>query len=136
MAYANVVLSECLGNGGGEFGQLDALSAIGGRFSRLRRDLLNGVFRLVKIEKSAESLRFLQRVNVAALQVFDKLRLQCLSVGKVDDTDGHGFRLGKLGGAVASGSGDNLEAALGQWPHKQGRENALAADACGQFIEG
>jgi len=97
---------------------------------------LNGVFRLVKIEQGAESLRFLQRVNVAALQVFDKLRLQCLSVGEVDDTDWDGIGVGKLGGAVASGSGDNLEAALGQWPHKQGRENALAADACGQFIEG
>ena len=71
MAYANVVLSECLGNGGGEFGQLDALSAIGGRFAGLRRDLLNGVFRLVKTEQGAESMRFLQRVNVAALQVFD-----------------------------------------------------------------
>jgi len=55
MAYANFVFRECLGNGGGEFGQLHALSAIGGRFSRLRRDLLNGVFRLVKIEKGAES---------------------------------------------------------------------------------
>src|ERR1035438_6730331 len=92
MAYANFVFGECFGNGGGEFGQLDALSAIGGGFSRLGRDLLNGVIRLVKIEESAESLRFLQRVNVAALQVFDKLRLQCLRVGKVDDTDGHGFR--------------------------------------------
>jgi hypothetical protein len=55
MAYANFVFGECLGDCGGEFGQLDALSAIGGRFSRLRRDLLNGVFRLVKIEKGAES---------------------------------------------------------------------------------
>jgi hypothetical protein len=81
MAYANFVFGECLGNGGGEFGQLDALSAIGGRFSRLRRDLLNGVFRLVKIEQGAESLRFLQRVNVAALQVFDlSLVLQKLSM--------------------------------------------------------
>ena len=26
MAYANFVFGECLGNGGGEFGQLDALS--------------------------------------------------------------------------------------------------------------
>ena len=81
MAYANFVFGECLGNGGGEFGQLDALSAIGGRFTRLGRDLLNGVFRLVKIEQGAESLRFLQRVNVAALQVFDlSLVLQNLSM--------------------------------------------------------
>ena len=26
MAYANFVFAECFGNGGGEFGQLDALS--------------------------------------------------------------------------------------------------------------
>jgi hypothetical protein len=56
VAYANFVLGESLGDGGGEFGQLDALSAIGGRFAGLRRDLLNGVFRLVKIEQGAESL--------------------------------------------------------------------------------
>ena len=71
MAYANFVFAECLGNGGGEFGQLDALSAIGGRFSRLRRDLLNAVLRVVQVEQGFETLCLLQRVNVAALQVFD-----------------------------------------------------------------
>ena len=43
---------------------------------------------------------------------------------------------GHLRGAIASGSGDNLEALVGERPHKQGRENALAADALGQFLEG
>jgi len=37
---------------------------------------------------------------------------------------------------LASGTGDNLEALIGERPHKQGRENALAADAFGQFFEG
>jgi hypothetical protein len=41
-------------------------------------------------------------VNIAAMQVFDKLRLQCLRIGKVDDADGNGLRVGKLRGAVAS----------------------------------
>jgi hypothetical protein len=39
--------------------------------------------------------------------------------------------LRNLGGAVASCSGDNLEALVGKRPHKQGRENALAANAFG-----
>jgi hypothetical protein len=52
-------------------------------------------------------------MHIGANQILDKLRLQCLGVGKVDDADGNGLRLGKLSGAVASGSGDNLEAALG-----------------------
>ena len=62
MAYADFVFGECLGNGGGEFRQLDALGAIGGGFSSLGADLFNRVFRLVKIEQGAESLCLLQRV--------------------------------------------------------------------------
>ena len=53
MAYANFVFGECLGNGGGEFGQLDALSAIGGRFARFGRDLLNGDSGILKWPTSA-----------------------------------------------------------------------------------
>jgi hypothetical protein len=34
-------------------------------------------------------------MHIGANQVFDKLRLQCLSVGKVDDADGDGFGLGQ-----------------------------------------
>jgi len=56
VAHTDFIFGECLGNGDGEFRQLDALGAIGGRFSSLGADLLNRVFRLVKIEKGAESL--------------------------------------------------------------------------------
>jgi hypothetical protein len=34
-----------------------------------------------------------------------------------------------LRGAIAPGSGDDLEVLVGERPHKQGRENALDADA-------
>ena len=44
--------------------------------------------------------------------------------------------LGHLRGAVTPCSGDDLEAVLGERPHKQGRENALGADALGQFLQG
>jgi hypothetical protein len=37
--------------------------------------------------------------------------------------------------AVASCSGDNLEALVGKRPHKQRRENALAADTLGEFLK-
>ena len=44
-------------------------------------------------------------------------------------------RFGNLRGAVASCSGDNLEALVGKRPHKQGGQNALAANACCQFLK-
>jgi len=62
MADADFVLGECLGHGGGKLGQLDALEAIGRGFAGLGGDLLDGVFRLVKIEQGAEPLCLLQRV--------------------------------------------------------------------------
>ena len=43
---------------------------------------------------------------------------------------------GHLRGAVTPCSGDDLEAVLGERPHKQGRENALGADGLGQFLQG
>ena len=44
--------------------------------------------------------------------------------------------MGNLRSTIPSGSGDNLEALVGKRPHKQGRQNALAADALGQLLEG
>jgi hypothetical protein len=38
---------------------------------------------------------------------------------RIDDADGNGLSFGKLRGAVTSRSGNDLEAALVQRPHKQ-----------------
>ena len=45
--------------------------AICRRFAHFCRDLLDAVLRVIQVEQGFESLRLLQRVNVAALQVFD-----------------------------------------------------------------
>ena len=80
-------------------------------------------------------MRFFQWVNVPALEIFNQLRLQCFRIGKVDDANGYGFRLGQLRGAVTTRSGHDLEAAFIQRPYQQGREYALTANGCGQFFQ-
>jgi hypothetical protein len=88
------------------------------------------------VQYETQSLRFFERVNVAALQIFDQLRLKCLSVGQMNDADRHSLGLGKMRGAVAARSGNDLKAVFGDGPDEQGRQNALAADGVGQFLEG
>ena len=136
MADTDLLPVEGFDHYGRKLGQFQSSSDKRGRFARAGGDLLDGVFRLLQVEKSAESLRLLHRVNVAALEVFNQLRLQRLGIGEVDDADGHGCGLGHLRGAVTPRSGDDLEALLGEWPHKQGRKNPLGADAVGQFLQG
>ena len=71
MAYADFLGIERLDHWRGKFGQADSLRAICWRFSNLRGDLLDAVLRVFQVEQGLESLRLLQWVNVAALQVFD-----------------------------------------------------------------
>ena len=69
MAYADFLGIERLYHWRGKFGQSDAGRAICRRFANLRGDLLDAVLRVFQVEQGFESLRLLQRVNVAALQV-------------------------------------------------------------------
>jgi hypothetical protein len=69
---------------------------------------------------------------VPPLQVFDQLRFECLGVGEIDAANGNGRNLGDLRGAKSPCSGDDLETLLlAERPHKQRREDPLAADAVG-----
>jgi hypothetical protein len=66
---------------GSKLGQLQPASHIRGRFARSSCDLLDAVLRLFQVEKSAEAVGLLHRVNVAALEVFNlSLVLQKLSL--------------------------------------------------------
>jgi hypothetical protein len=51
------------------------------------------------------------------------------------DANGNGRNLGDLRGAKTPCPRDNLEALLGERPNEKRRENALAADAVGQFLK-
>jgi hypothetical protein len=51
------------------------------------------------------------------------------------DADGHGILFGQLRGAIPPRSEDNLKPCFRDRSHKQGRENALAADGCGQLSQ-
>jgi hypothetical protein len=63
------------------------------------------------------------------------LRLQCLSVANLFDAYRHGLLFGHLRGAIAPRTSHDLIAVFGEWPDKQGRQNALAADGVGQFFK-
>ena len=136
VANADFVFVECLDNCRRKLGQLQTGCDVGGIFARACSNLLDGVSRLLQIEQGAEAVGLLHRVNVAALQVLDDGHFECLGVGEVDDADGQRVHVCHPRGAVTPRSCDDLEAALIQRSHKQGRENALTPYALGQLLQG
>ena len=81
MSYADLLGIERLDHWRGKLGQTDSLRTICWCLSNFRGDLLDAVLRVFQVKQDFESLRFLQRVNVAALKVFDlPLVLQKLSM--------------------------------------------------------
>ena len=71
MSYADFLGIERIDHGRGKLRQSNSGGAICGRLPNFCRDLLDALFRVFQVEQGFESLRLLQRVNVAALQVFD-----------------------------------------------------------------
>jgi hypothetical protein len=80
--------------------------------------LFDAVLRLLKIEQCTEALRFIQRVNVLTLEVFDQLRLQCFRIREVLDANRNGIGFRQLGSPEPPRSCDDLETAFGAWPHQ------------------
>ena len=71
VAHADFLGIERIHHRRGKFRQSNSGGAIRRRFPNFRRDLLNAVLRVFQVEQGLETLRLLQRVNVAALQVFN-----------------------------------------------------------------
>ena len=71
MAYADFLGIERIDHWRGKFRQSNSGRAIRRRFPNFRGDLLDAVLRVFQVEQGFESLRLLQRVHVAALQVLD-----------------------------------------------------------------
>jgi len=132
---ADLLAIECFDRARDKLGQAEARRHISRTLARLRGDLLYAVFRLFQVEQGAEAVGLFQRMNVAALEVFNQLRLQHFGIGHVLNTYGHGGNLGQLRGAVAPGSEDNLEAAFTKWPHKQGLIYPLVTDCLGHLFQ-
>jgi hypothetical protein len=114
---ADLLAVEGFDHNGNKLGQLQPVSHIRGRFASSGCDLLDAVLRLFQVQESAEAVGLLHRVNVAALEVFNQLRLQRFGVGEILDADGNSGGFGHLRGAVTPRSEDDLKALLGDWPH-------------------
>jgi hypothetical protein len=92
-----------------QFGEFKTGGDMGRTFACLCGDLLDAVFRLVQIEKSAKALCLFEGMHIPPLQVFDQLRFECLGVGEIDDANRNGRNLGDLCGAKTSRPSDDLE---------------------------
>src|SRR5277367_1627516 len=130
MADANLFAVKLFDDTLGKLGQLQAGRDVGGRFTYLGRDLLDAVLGFLQVEQPFEAPCLLQRMHVAALEVFDKLRLQYLRVGHLADFNGNGFFPGDLRGTKTLRPKDDL-VALVLRPYQQGRENTLRVDTVG-----
>jgi hypothetical protein len=93
MAYTDLVLIEGFDYNWDQLGQFQTDSDIRRCFACTSCDLLDAVLRFLQIQKSAETLCFLQRVNITTLEIFDQLRFR---IGEIDDTDGYTIDFGHL----------------------------------------
>ena len=121
--------------GWNQLGQLDSpldvrltFAASGGD----RRRRVGGVFQL---QQGTEAERLLQRMNVLALQIFNALRFDGGGIGQCDHAHRDGIEGGEFGGTQAPCSCDHFVFALLQLAHQKGRENALALEAGGKFLQ-
>ena len=73
-------------------------------------------------------------VNVLTLAVFDQLPFERLCVVDIDDAGGNGKQLGKVRGAVASRSCNDLEA-LVIGTHSEGLNQAVVPDGLGKLVQ-
>ena len=71
MTYTDLILGKGFGNGRGKFGQAKPRGHIGRIFAALGADLLDAVLRLLKPHQRGESLRLVQWMHIAALEVLD-----------------------------------------------------------------
>jgi hypothetical protein len=86
------------------------------------------------VEQPSVGARFVNRVEVLALDVLDEGHLQQLLVGDLADDDRNAQQPGNLCGAPAALAGDDLEA-LADAPDDDRLDDAVGADRLGQLLE-
>jgi len=131
MAQADFVFGECFDRCGRKLGQAKARSNIPGALAAFGRDEFDGILRLLKAQERGEALRLVKRMHVLTLEVFDKLRLQYLSVGHFADVHRHSLFLGHCRATIPAFSKNDLKAPLRAGPNEQGLQHAVFADAGG-----
>src|ERR1700733_8647065 len=134
MANADLFTVELLYDNLGQLSQLQARGDVSGRLTDLGGNLLDAVFRFFQVEQCFKAPRLLQRMHVAALEVFDELRFQYLRVGHLADFDWDNFFPRDLRGTETLRSEDDF-IALVFGSHKQGCENSLRVDAAGKLFQ-
>lgn len=88
------------------------------------------------LKETLEGVGLFQWGEVFSLNVFDESDGEEIVVGEVRDHDGDGGEFGELGGAPASLAGDQGVGAVGLALDEERLEDAVLADAGGQFLEG
>ena len=134
MAQADFVFGECFDRCGRKLGQAKARSNIPGALAAFGRDEFDGILRLLKAQERGEALRLVKRMHVLTLEVFDKLRLQYLSVGHLADAYRHGLFLSHRRATIPAFSENDLKTALRAGANQQRLQYAVFTDAGGEFL--
>ena len=125
MAHADLVLREGFDHCGGKLDQFQSSEDVCRGLATLGGNLFDAVLRFFKAHQRGEAVGLVERMHVAALQVFNDAGFEGLGVGQFDDADRRGFESGQLRRAVAPRSGDDLEV-LAHGPHDAGAKARLA----------
>ncbi len=116
--------------GGNEVQEPKALGDMRGCLPGFRRDLLDRVPGPFVFKQGPKPLRFLKRMHVGPLDVFDELCFERFLVVRGNDANRNLQQPCSLRGAIAPRSRDDFEMPI-HFPCEKRREDALAADALG-----
>jgi hypothetical protein len=112
----------------------NALGNVGRIFPGFGRKLFDGVRGPFAFAQSAKALRFLERVDVEPKEILNDLRFEGFLVRESGDANGNLPQARSLRDAVAPCARYDLEMAV-LTPHQKRRENPLATNAFGQFLQ-
>ena len=87
------------------------------------------------IGKALQPLRFFQRVQVFALDIFDQRHDRCSFVGHVLDEHRHLVQSGQSGGSHPAFASDDFVAVRPHRAHQNRLHHALRLDALGKLIQ-
>src|SRR6185437_2486062 len=88
-----------------------------------------------QFQKRFEAESLFQSVYVLALQVFDALRFDCLSIAEFDHANRNTFKFRKFSRSEAAPACDHLIIAFVQFANQERREYALTLEAGCEFTE-
>lgn len=118
----------------GEFEESHEVTDICAAHAELSGEIFDGAAEALEV--IAEGGCFFEDVEIFAFEIFFEGRFGGLLVIEFDDAAGDGIESDLLCGAPASFTGDEEETAFGARPNEEWLEDAVSAEAFGEFVDG